>query len=91
MNIWKPLAIVSSTAVVALLAFGDGRGGVTQAAADDQPNMVAARDKLKDARASLDKAVPNKGGHRERAIALVDKALKEVNEGIAWANQHSDH
>ena len=33
-------------------------------------------------------AVPNKGGHRERAIELVDRAIVQVREGIAVAATH---
>ena len=36
-------------------------------------------------RAELEAAVPNKGGHRERAIELVDRAIVQVREGIAFA------
>jgi len=31
---------------------------------------------------------PNKGGHRERAIELVDQAINEVNAGIEFARSH---
>jgi hypothetical protein len=43
---------------------------------------------LDNARAELEAAVPNKGGHRERAIELVDKAIVQVREGIAFAATH---
>ena len=39
-----------------------------------QPRMDAALALLQNARAELEAAVPNKGGHRERAIELVDRA-----------------
>ena len=34
---------------------------------------------------SLDRAAPNKGGHRARAMALVEQAIQEVRAGIAYA------
>ena len=34
---------------------------------------------------SLDKADANKGGHRARAMALVEQAIQEVRAGIAYA------
>nr|WP_239025342.1 hypothetical protein [Rhodoligotrophos defluvii] len=54
-------------------------------AAANQPFMENALANLREARANLENAVPNKGGHRERAIGLVDQAIAEVEEGIAFA------
>ena len=45
--------------------------------------MDAALALLQNARTELEAAVPNKGGHRERAIELVDRAIVQVREGIA--------
>lgn len=87
MTIWKPVAIVSSSVLVALLACGGGEVAVRPAAAD-QPNMQGARDHLVQARSFLERAEANKGGHRERAIALVDQAIAQVNEGIEFARSH---
>jgi hypothetical protein len=53
-----------------------------------QPHMDAALGLLQNARAELNAAEPNKGGHRERAIALVDQAIGEVRAGIAFAAGH---
>jgi hypothetical protein len=50
-----------------------------------QPNMQAALGDLRAARASLQKAVPDKQGHRNRAIALVDQAIAQVQAGMAAA------
>jgi hypothetical protein len=50
-----------------------------------QPNMQAALGNLRSARASLQKAVPDKAGHRARAITLVDEAIAQVQAGIAAA------
>jgi len=41
---------------------------------------------LDNARAELEAAVPT--GHRERAIELVDKAIVQVREGIAFVATH---
>ncbi len=51
--------------------------------APDQPHMQAALDHLKSARKNLDKANADKGGHRAKAIALVNQAIDEVNLGIS--------
>jgi hypothetical protein len=87
MNVWKPVAIVSSSLLAVLIACG-GAQVVERSAAADQPNMLAAREHLLQARTSLERAEPNKGGHRERAIELVDHALEQVNEGIEYARAH---
>jgi hypothetical protein len=51
----------------------------------DQPNMKEALAHLRSARAALMRAVPNKGGHRERALEHVDRAISEVQAGMAFA------
>ena len=40
---------------------------------------------LQAARAELIQARPNKGGHRDRAISLVDQAINETRAGINYA------
>jgi hypothetical protein len=88
MNLSKPFAIVSSS-VLALLLLGCAEETVVvRPAGADQPNMVASREHLQQARAFLVRAEPNKGGHRVRAIELVDQAIAEVNAGIEFARTH---
>jgi hypothetical protein len=58
------------------------------AGAEPQPHMRAALTSLRAARAHLDKAAPDKGGHRVKAIALVDDAIKETEAGIEFDNRH---
>jgi hypothetical protein len=58
------------------------------AGAVPQPHMRAALTSLRAARAHLDKAEPDKGGHRVKAIALVDDAIKETEAGIEFDNRH---
>jgi len=55
------------------------------ASGSGQPHMVAARDELRAARGELEAAEANKGGHRERAISLIDDAIGQVNDGINYA------
>ena len=50
-----------------------------------QPNMQDALRSLNAALRSLEKAAPNKGGHRARAMSLVEQAIQEVRAGIAYA------
>lgn len=53
-----------------------------------QPNMQAALDNLMQARANLQRAVADKGGHRANALSLVDQAIEEVRAGIDYARTH---
>lgn len=50
-----------------------------------QPRMIASVGLLQSARSELAAATPNKGGHRERGLALIDQAIAEVRAGIAFA------
>ena len=55
----------------------------------DQPFMRAARVDLQQARAQLQAAVANKGGHRMKAIEHVNKAIEYVNAGVAYDRRHN--
>ena len=58
-------------------------------AVPDQPFMQAARGNLQTARSELQSATPDKGGHRVKAIGLVNSAIAEVNAGIAFDRRHN--
>ena len=47
-----------------------------------QPHMQAALHALRNSKAELESALPDKAGHRVKAIALVDQAIAEVQAGI---------
>lgn len=53
-----------------------------------QGNMERALSSLQAALRSLRDATPNKGGHREAAIQMIEQAIGQVGEGIRFANQH---
>ncbi len=53
-----------------------------------EPHLSAAFGHLEQAKGELEKAAPNKGGHRERAMKLVDQAMQEVREGETYDLQH---
>ena len=57
-------------------------------ASGGQPHMHDALDHLKEARADLEAAVSDKGGHRVKAIALVDQAIEETRHGMEFAATH---
>jgi hypothetical protein len=54
----------------------------------DQPHMQAALDHLKAAKAELEKADADKGGHRNKAIRLVNDAIVQVEKGISFDRRH---
>src|ERR1043166_28367 len=58
-------------------------------AVPDQPLMQAARGNLQNAKAELQRATADKGGHRLNAIGLVNRAITEVNDGIAFDRRHN--
>jgi len=57
-------------------------------AAAEQGNMEEALGALQAALDALHRATPNKGGHKERAAQLVIQAIREVEAGIAFADEH---
>ncbi|MDB6146609.1 MAG: hypothetical protein JWO45_273 [Spartobacteria bacterium] len=71
--------LVSTVAVVALSMNSMGAG---------QPKMQIALHHLQEARTTLMQAEKNKGGHRERALDLVNKAINQVEEGMKFAHTH---
>lgn len=51
-----------------------------------QPHMKSALASLQAAKAQLDKAANDKGGHRAKALAQVKIAITETKSGIAFDN-----
>ena len=54
----------------------------------DQPHMQAALDHLKAAKAELELATADKGGHRVKALSLVNDAIAQVEKGIEFDRKH---
>ncbi len=78
----KARMIFAAIALLGCVAFA--------AAVPDQPFMKAARRNLHTAMSELQKATPDKGGHRTNALGLVNSAISEVNAGINfdWRHNH---
>jgi hypothetical protein len=53
-----------------------------------QPKMREALAQLQIAREDLQKAEANKGGHREKALQLVNEAINQVQAGASYAAGH---
>jgi hypothetical protein len=85
MNVWKPVALVAVAGMVASVGMQIARADVV---CKNQPNMQAALDHLRQARAALDRAEHNKGGWRDAAIVAADKAIGETQRGCAYADTH---
>ena len=82
-NPWKLTSLVLGLAlafVIGLQAVGSARAG------EKQPHMRSALGFLRAAKAELDKATPDKGGHRAKALELTAGAITEVDAGIKFAN-----
>ena len=62
---------------------------ISSIALADQPYMRAARTDLQQARARLQNATSNKGGHRVKALEHVNRAIGLVNQGIACDRRHN--
>jgi len=54
----------------------------------DQPHMQAAMEHLRMAKGELEKADEDKGGHRVKAIKLVNEAMEQVEKGINFDRHH---
>ena len=78
-NVFKGIVITAAlSAALATTAFI----GPAQA---DQPAMYSALHSLQDARDQLRLAEGDKGGHRERALDLINQAIDQVHQGIDYA------
>jgi hypothetical protein len=57
-------------------------------ASADQPHMQAALEHLRAAKGELEKAEADKGGHRVKALGLVNDAISQVEKGIGYDRRH---
>ena len=79
--------IVRLPVLAAVLTAATTLSLATAAKAEKQPHMRAALGSLQSARAQLQTATPDKGGHRIKALDLVNAAIAEVERGIAFDNR----
>jgi hypothetical protein len=72
---------IAAAAVTLAIATAAGYGvGLTQV---NQPHMQNALSELQSAKGELQVASTNKSGHRVNALNLVNRAITEVQAGIA--------
>ena len=62
--------------------------GSKPALAEPQPEMHRARDALYNAIQLLRAASDDKGGHKIKAIDLIERAISEVDAGMRYDNRH---
>jgi hypothetical protein len=77
-------SVIRGLLLAAVLVIGFVAGQLSAA----QPHMQAALTHLKQARTSLNRATADKGGHRNRALELVNQAIDQVEAGIAYDRHH---
>ncbi len=75
-------------AVLAAGVAAVGIAGTATRAEAYQGDMERALSSLYDALASLREASSNKGGHRVKAMGLIQQAIEETQAGIEYANEH---
>jgi hypothetical protein len=80
-NLWIKRSLLALCAFLVALAIGCMSGG-------GQPHMHAAMEELRAARADLEAANADKGGHRVHAIELTDAAIEQTRMGIDFARTH---
>ena len=86
-----PTVATASPAEGSATGRGGERGGLRGGMRGGrQPHMELSIALLRQARNQLDAAKPDKGGFREKAIASVDLAIKDVQAGIDYAADHPE-
>ncbi|MEO8216938.1 MAG: hypothetical protein ABI718_07640 [Acidobacteriota bacterium] len=78
--------LVVAAVFVLTLTAGFFAGCVT--AGERQPHMRGALESLRTAKRELAVADNDKGGHRGKALNLVNSAISEVEAGISFDNRH---
>jgi hypothetical protein len=84
----NPRGILRGRSALALLFAGVFIISFVVGCASGQPHMRSALDHLLAAKSELQAATSDKGGHRVRAIQLVDEAVVEIQRGMEYARGH---
>ncbi len=82
----KTLFFGLSTALV-----GMALGAAGTIALAKQGHMEEAYHHLQGAKEELQKADHDKGGHRDKALELVNRAMAEVQTGMQFAHNHPEN
>ena len=76
-NPWKLMTLLFATTTAVSIAM-----------AEPQPKMRDALSDLRAAETKLDNADHDKGGHRTKALELTRDAIRQVEAGIKFDNNH---
>jgi len=87
MNPWKLTSFVLAIALFVIV--GLRVVDSAEAGPEAQPNMRTALRSLRFAKKELERATPDKGGHRVRAIELTGAAIDQVEQGMKFDNRHA--
>ena len=89
MNVWKPLALFSTSALVLVVGYQAAEAKAVDPApnsvAGDYRRMHAALESLRVARDHLLNSEHDHGGWRARAIESTDRAIHETESAMQWA------
>ena len=81
-------AVLSTLTLLIGLGLGSELHAQNAQMARHEPHMSAALGHLQQAKEELQRSTPNKGGHRERAMELVNQAIQQVQEGERYFQEH---
>jgi hypothetical protein len=88
MNLWRPLALVSTSALIFVVgyqtAFANPSHTASSSVEGDYRRMSRALEHLRSARDDLANSEHNHGGWRERALEATDRAVHETEAAIHW-------
>lgn len=78
--------------VISLLLAGVVVSSVALADLNKHPHLKQARNQIDNAKKSLQQANDHEksefGGHREKAIELLNQAQQEIDQAATWADSH---
>jgi hypothetical protein len=58
----------------------------------DEPDMMnSGISSLQEARVDFENAGNDWGGRKEKGVALIDQALKDLQAGIDWSKEHNTY
>jgi hypothetical protein len=82
------MRLPSLAASVLIAATAAGAGLYAGYSIAGQPQMESALSHLQAAEHDLREATHDKGGHRDRALELVNRAEEQVREGMKYDRKH---
>jgi hypothetical protein len=85
----RTTAVFSAAFLSLILCLSSAALAASAPRPEAQPEMTAALEHLREAKKALEAASHDKGGHRAKAIAHVNEAIREVEAGIQFDSTHT--